>query len=49
MFGEPLVACSTRVRSGVGQFLGEVVATFGLIVVIDGCARRSDPRSYDDP
>src|SRR5689334_20624441 len=42
MFGEPLVSFSTHARSGFGQFLGEFVATFGLIAVIDGCARRSD-------
>jgi len=44
MFGEPLITFSTHVRSGFGQCLGEFVATFGLIVVIDGCSRRSDSR-----
>jgi glycerol uptake facilitator-like aquaporin len=44
MFGEPLIAFSTHARSGFGQCLGELVATFGLIVVIDGCSRRPDSR-----
>jgi glycerol uptake facilitator-like aquaporin len=39
MFGEPLVAFSQHVRSGGGQLLGELVATFGLVGVILGCAR----------
>ena len=42
MFGEPLITFSTHVRSGFGQCLGEFVATFGLIVVIDGCSCRFD-------
>jgi glycerol uptake facilitator-like aquaporin len=40
MFGEPVFAWSTRVRSGLPQALGEAVATFGLLVVIAGCGRR---------
>ncbi|HJR59541.1 MAG TPA: MIP/aquaporin family protein [Vicinamibacterales bacterium] len=39
MFGEPLIAASTHVRSGPGQWLGELVATFGLLAVIWGCSR----------
>jgi len=34
MFGLPLFFASTKIRGGGGQFLGEVVATFGLIGVI---------------
>ncbi len=40
MFGEPLFSASEHVRSGGGQFLSEFVATFGLLSVIWGVARR---------
>lgn len=40
MFGEPLFAWSTRARSGFPQALSEAVATFGLLAVIAGCAKR---------
>jgi len=40
MFGEPLFSASQRVRAGGGQFLSEFVATFGLLAVIWGVARR---------
>lgn len=40
MFGEPLVRASTRARSGTGLWLGEVVATFGLLVVVTTCSKR---------
>ena len=40
MFGEPLFSASEHVRSGRGQFLSEFVATFGLLSVIWGVARR---------
>jgi glycerol uptake facilitator-like aquaporin len=40
MFGEHLFAWSTHVRSGWPQLLSEATATFGLIAVIWGCARR---------
>jgi glycerol uptake facilitator-like aquaporin len=39
MFTEPLVAFAHQTRSGAGQFLSELVATFGLLVVIFGCVR----------
>jgi glycerol uptake facilitator-like aquaporin len=39
MFGLPLFSLAQRVRSGGGQWLGEFVATFGLMAVIWGCAR----------
>jgi glycerol uptake facilitator-like aquaporin len=40
MFGEPMFAWSTHVRAGFPQVLSEGVATFGLLAVIWGCARR---------
>jgi glycerol uptake facilitator-like aquaporin len=40
MFGEPLYAWSHHVRAGGPQILSEGVATFGLLAVIWGCARR---------
>src|SRR5205814_1667205 len=36
MFGAPLFTASRHARSGGAQFLGEVVATFGLLAVIWG-------------
>jgi len=40
MFGEPVLSFSRHVRSGPAQLLSEFVATFGLVAVIWGCARR---------
>jgi glycerol uptake facilitator-like aquaporin len=40
MFGEPVFAWSTHVRSGWPLLLSEATATFGLLAVIWGCARR---------
>jgi glycerol uptake facilitator-like aquaporin len=40
MFGEAAFTASTHVRAGAGQFASELVATFGLLSVIWGCARR---------
>lgn len=40
MFGEPIFSAATRVRIGPPQWFSEVVATFGLVVVIVGCARH---------
>ncbi|RPI12124.1 MAG: aquaporin family protein [Actinobacteria bacterium] len=39
MFDLDAVTLSTEVRSGAGVFLGEVVATFGLVLVILGVVR----------
>ena len=39
MFGLPAVSVSRHIRSGGAQFLGEFVATFGLLSIIWGCAR----------
>ena len=41
MFDLPLVAWSQHSRTGAGQWLGEVVATFGLLGVIASCTRRT--------
>ena len=35
MFSHPLIEISTKVRSGGNQYLGEIVATAGLILVIN--------------
>lgn len=40
MFDVPLYAWSQHVRAGGSQILSEGVATFGLLAVIWGCARR---------
>ncbi len=39
MFGLPLFFASHHARGGPTQWLGEFVATFGLLVVIWGCVR----------
>ena len=39
MFGEPLYAISTHIRSGGAQAFSEFIATFGLIAVIWGVSR----------
>jgi arsenate reductase len=44
MFGLPVVEASTHVRSGGPLWLGEVVATFGLILVIFGMTRGVEHR-----
>ncbi len=43
MFEMPLIQISTHVRTGVGIWTGEIVASFGLLITILGCL-RSDPR-----
>jgi glycerol uptake facilitator-like aquaporin len=40
MFDLPLLQLSARVRTGPGQWLGETVATFGLVVTILGTVRH---------
>jgi glycerol uptake facilitator-like aquaporin len=40
MFGEPAIQTSHHVRAGAAQWLSEVVATFGLIGVIQATARH---------
>ena len=40
MFGLPAILVSTKARTGSGQWLGEFIATFGLIGVIIAVSRR---------
>ncbi len=40
MFDQPVFLASTHARSGIPQMVSECVATFGLLAVILGCARR---------
>lgn len=42
MFGLPLLETSMHTRAGMGQWLAEVVATFGLLLVILGARRDAD-------
>ncbi len=44
MFDLEILQTSERVRSGPGQAIGEMTATFGLVLTILGC-RRSSPNS----
>jgi len=39
MFDNPLIDPSTTVRTGLGQWVGEFVATFGLVGTILGCLK----------
>lgn len=39
MFDAPLLAASLKPRTGIGQWLGEFVATFGLLATIFGTLR----------
>jgi len=43
MFGLPLLQLSQHVRSGPPQWVAEVVATFGLLMVIWGCRAHKEP------
>ncbi len=40
MFDLPIVQFSTKIRTGTGQWAGEAIATFGLILTILGTARH---------
>jgi glycerol uptake facilitator-like aquaporin len=40
MFDLPILQASTRLRTGIGQWTGEVVATFGLVLLILVGVRR---------
>lgn len=40
MFGLPMLQLSVKTRHGLGQFAGEFIATFGLILTIIGTARH---------
>jgi glycerol uptake facilitator-like aquaporin len=39
MFEEPIWMLGATARTGVGQWVGEFVATFGLVATIFGCIR----------
>ncbi len=39
MFDNPLIDPSTTARTGIGQWVGEFVATFGLVGTILGCLK----------
>ena len=40
MFGLPLLELSTKARTGPGQWLGEAIATFGLLLTILGTVKH---------
>ena len=47
MFDNPLIDPSTTARTGSGQWIGEFVATFGLVATILGCLKnRPDAVPY---
>lgn len=47
MFDLPLITASTHVRTGLGVWTGEIVASFGLLATILGCLRaRPDAVPY---
>ena len=39
MFGEPILMEGTNTRTGLGQWVAEAVATFGLVATIVACVR----------
>ena len=43
MFGLPLLQLSQHVRAGLPQWVAEIVATFGLLMVIWGCRAHREP------
>jgi len=43
MFGMPVLELGTKIRTGSGEWLGEAVATFGLLATIWGCRARPAP------
>lgn len=43
MFGQDVIQVSQHVRATQGELLGEVIATFGLILVIDSLVRQASP------
>lgn len=42
MFELPLVQTSTHIRTGIGQWLAEIIATLGLLLVVLGHRRKED-------
>lgn len=45
MFGEPLLQASSNVRAGAPLLLSELVATFGLVLVVGTAGRRGVDRA----
>jgi glycerol uptake facilitator-like aquaporin len=43
MFDLPILQLSTHARTGIGQWVGELVATFGLIAVVENGRRHFAP------
>ena len=43
MFDLPILQTSTHARTGLGQWVAEAVATFGLLVTIWGCRAQRGP------
>ena len=43
MFGLPILQLSQHARSGIGVWVAEIVATFGLLLVIWGCRAHREP------
>ncbi len=43
MFGEPMISIATTERAGPGLWLGEIIATAGLVLVIGGTSRSKSP------
>ncbi len=41
MFSLPLIQTSTHIRTGVGVWVGEIIASFGLLVTILGIHRKN--------
>jgi glycerol uptake facilitator-like aquaporin len=42
MFELPLIQASTHARTGIAQWLAELVATFGLVLIVLGHRRKED-------
>ena len=43
MFALPMIELGTKMRAGSGQWLGETIATFGLLATIWGCRAHRAP------
>jgi len=43
MFDLPVWQLSTHIRTGIAQWVAEIVATFGLLAVIWGCRAHQEP------
>jgi glycerol uptake facilitator-like aquaporin len=43
MFALPLLQASQHARTGIAQWLGEVIATVGLLLVVRGCRVHTIP------